>query len=235
LFLSRLLAFFFPITCVVCGNDLPSDDVYRVCSRCRDTIKPLDALVCVKCGQPLDSGGAHCYHCKKGASFHFSVSRSAVRYEGATKKLIHAFKYAHRDYLAHFLGDILVDCVKKHPELSDIDMIMPVPLHWSKRWLRGYNQAEILGERVSAALDKPLISGVLVRRRRGRVQAALDRRQRLENMQGVMAVKDPLQIRGKKIMLIDDVATTCATLEACASALRYAGAGKVVCATVARD
>ncbi|MCX5778157.1 MAG: phosphoribosyltransferase family protein [Elusimicrobia bacterium] len=149
--------------------------------------------------------------------------------------MICAFKYAHRDYAARYLGKLLIDCVEKHPELSDIDSIIPVPLHWSKQWLRGYNQAELLGRILATALDKPLITNTLVRRRRGRVQASLGRQERLKNMQGVMAVKDPLHIHRKKILLVDDVATTCSTLDACAAALKKSGALSVVCVTVARD
>lgn len=233
--LSRLAAFFFPITCAVCGAGLPHNDRYRLCERCRSALRPMDGLVCLTCGVPLDSGGAHCYACRSGARYGFECVRSAVRYEGAARKLIHAFKYGNRDYLARALGTSLVDCVLRHRDILAADVVVPVPMHWTKQWLRGYNQAELLARRVAADMHVPLLPRALKRCRRGKVQAALDRESRKRNVRGLIAARQPSAVRGKRILLIDDVATTCATLDACACALRAAGAHSVVCATVARD
>lgn len=233
--LSRIAAFLFPITCAACGADLPHDDQFRLCPRCRSALRMLDGLVCVTCGVPLDSGGAHCYACRSGACYRFACLRSAVRYEGVARKLIHAFKYGNRDYLTRALGSVLTDCVRRHETILAADIIVPVPMHWTKKWLRGYNQAELLARHAAAELHMPVHTGVLRRRRRGKVQAALDRESRKQNVRNLIAVRDGRPVRGKRILLIDDVATTGATLDACAAALRTAGALAVACATVARD
>lgn len=233
--LSRIASFFFPVTCAACGADLPHDDRFRVCASCRSSLRALDGLVCVTCGVPLDSGGAHCHACRSGARYRFECLRSAVRYEGVARKLIHAFKYGNRDYLSRALGAELATCIRRHEKLLAADSIVPVPMHWTKQWLRGYNQAELLARHAAVELGMPVHTDVLQRRRRGKVQAALDRESRKQNVRNLIVVREPGLVRGKRILLVDDVATTGATLDACASALRAAGARAVVCATAARD
>jgi ComF family protein len=103
-------------------------------------------------------------------------------------------------------------------------MLVPVPLHWWRRWARGYNQSEAIAEGLSDSLGIPVRSGVLKRIRWTKKQAELSATQRYENIHGAFAIRDTEGIRGKRIALVDDVLTTGGTLSECARILRQAGA-----------
>lgn len=232
---ARILSFVFPITCTSCGADLPYDDRLRVCPDCQGKVRAITGLVCVQCGTPLESGGARCYDCKTGKKHHFYANRSAVRYEGVARELIVAFKYRFRDYLQGYLGAMLLACVRAQYRVEEIDIVVPVPMHWTKRLFRGYNQAALLAEHVARGIRRPLAVDALQRRRMTLAQAGLRREERLRNLDTAVIARSDVRVKGKHILLVDDVATTCATLDACARALLNAGAAKVSCATVARD
>lgn len=230
---ERILQLFFPITCTSCGEDLPADDHYRLCGPCGAKITLNTGLVCQKCGVPLPSGGAHCYRCRKNTKTHYAAIRSAAAYDGVLRDLLHKFKYMNRDYLDEFFGAMLVDALTLWKELPPVDAVAAVPLHWTKRLMRGYNQAELLAEKVSLHTGKPLLRRVLSRRRRTKAQYRLSREERRENLRGTFAARGLL--KGTTILLIDDICTTGATIDACAAALKEAGARQVYGLTVARD
>jgi ComF family protein len=231
---EHLLHFVFPITCSVCGRDLPADDYYRICMECMAGIKLINGTRCRTCGVPLPDGGAHCYDCRVRKKRMFALIRSAGVYEGPLRKVIHKFKYTDRDYLKRFLGALLVDAIRVNPELAAVDVVVPVPLHWTKRLRRGYNQAELLAKQVCEYLQKPL-GNVLVRSRSTRSQFLLGREDRARNIAGSFRCRDAGAVRRKTVLLVDDVCTTCATIDACARVLRDSGAKKVYGLTVARD
>ncbi|MHB9155362.1 MAG: ComF family protein [Endomicrobiales bacterium] len=235
MFLKTCLGFFFPVTCAACGAVLPAGDWYRVCARCRGSLPLIAGLQCRKCGLPLPDGGAHCHDCRKAPARHFESIRSCAEYRGAMKDLIHKFKFRNRDYLGRFLGSMLVELVEKQPYRDAIECVLPVPMHRVKRYLRGYNQAELLAEKVAEHLGRPLLRKVLVRKRYTTAQYRLSRAERSENLRDAFLVRDAGPVRGKKLLLIDDICTTGETIERCAAVLRRAGARKVYGLTLARD
>ena len=115
-------------------------------------------------------------------------------------------------------------------------IVVPVPLHWTRRWRRGYNPAALLARGVARELALPILPRALVRRRRGRHQVGLGRRDRLAALAGVFAARPSAarHLRGRSILLVDDVVTTGATLEACAAALRAAGASPITALALTR-
>jgi ComF family protein len=225
----------FPVTCAWCGKDLPRGDYYRLCDACFGEILQIEGLQCKKCGLPLPDGGAHCFDCRTGAKAYFECIRSATKYEGVAKKLIHSFKYAGRDYLERPLGKLIVGLFVKQPFWKEVDCVVEVPMHWLKKYLRGYNQAELLARRLSEATGVAHVSGKLVRQRMTRSQFKLSRDERKKNVDDSFAVNDRSIFKGKTVLLVDDVCTTAATINQCARALRKAGALKVYALTVARD
>jgi ComF family protein len=212
-----------------------ADDHYRLCPDCFRSLKPLEGLLCQRCGLPLPDGGAHCYDCRKNPSAAFDRIRSAGSYGGLLKGLILQFKYQHKDFIVRPLARLLLDALDRAPFPVPVNLVAPVPLHWFKRFRRGYNQAELLAAAVAAHLDKPHLPCLLRRTRYTTAQSRLDRRARRANLAGCFSVRDHAATKGKSVLLIDDVCTTTATIHACAQALKSAGAKTVYGLTVARD
>jgi ComF family protein len=169
-------------------------------------------------------------------------------YGGGLRRLVQTLKFEKFDPLGAVLGGFAAAQVR--PRLRQAiasgaipapDLVVPVPLHWTRRWRRGFNQSLLLASGLAAEMRLPLLTGSLVRRRRGRRQIGLGRRDRLVALAGVFSARRAPRfwsrrraITGRTILLVDDVTTTGATLEACAAALRRAGARAVVGCVVAR-
>lgn len=185
--------------------------------------------MCRRCGAELDSARDAC-GCRNRLRA-LSRLRSAVAYEGPVESLVHHFKYRGWRRLAAPLALLLCDRLVVEGLASS--SVVPVPLHRSRRRQRGFNQAELLARELRRHLGLQAPPGLLVRVRPTPPQVGQDRLHRWENVQGAFAWRGaPLD--GRPLMVVDDVATTGATLEACAAALRAAGAGPVIGATVAR-
>ena len=235
-FISRLTSFFFPITCAGCGAPLPAKDHYRLCPACADSIPLITGLVCVHCGVALPDGGATCFRCRSHPLRHITAIRSCVSYEGLSRDILKRFKYGDRDYLDRFLGRLLLAGFEAHRDLfAYCDIIVPVPLHFLRRLMRGYNQAELLALALAARIEKPVVTDVLRRNEYSRPQFRLGRDERFKNLKNVFSAKKSVKTKGKSILLVDDICTTGATLSYCAAALRGAGASRIFALTVARD
>lgn len=223
----------FPIACVLCGKDLP-EGVRALCSACRTTFPRWTGLSCRVCGAPLPDGGARCHACRhRRRAFRFC--RSFGLYEGSLRKAILLFKYAGREEMADALALCLCEAYYSRPELRRADLVVPVPLHFLKRHSRGFNQSELLAKRFSASVGLPFESKALVRSRWTWAQARLGKEKRKKNVEGAFVVRRSESLVDRRILLIDDVCTTGATLDACAQSLKGAGARTVDVLTVARD
>ena len=192
--------------------------------------------ICAQCGVHLPDGGKHCFRCKKG-KIHFDVVRSFGSFEGPLKELIHKFKYEGKDYLGEDLSFFLLKAWNLYPELKAAEAAVPVPLHGASLRERGYNQAEVLAKHFVLWLQPhPLpCADLLERVRRTETQTRLASRARAKNVESAFTVRDPSAVKGKTILLVDDVCTTCATLNECAITLKGAGARKVFALTLARN
>jgi ComF family protein len=180
----------------------------------------------------LDESG-RCGFCMEGTRG-FDAAYSFGAYEGRLRDLIHLLKYARMRSLDKPLGRLLLRAV---PREEQFDLIIPVPMHWTRKWSRGFNQAESLAGVLSRSMGLPMSSRVLTRGRRTPSQAGLTHVQRRENMAGVFRVAGEARttrVKGRRILLVDDVFTTGATAGACAKALKRAGARSVVLLTLAR-
>jgi ComF family protein len=204
-----------------------------VCADCLREPAPLTAeFFCLNCRTPflnsfpLDSEG-RCMLCRNGGRG-FDEAFCYGAYEGTLRKLIHLFKYSGMRGLARPLGELLADAV---PRDRLFDAVTAVPLHWRRRWQRGYNQSELLGRIFARRRGIPVLR-LLRRGASTRAQAGLSNSQRRENVAGAFVARR--RVAGMRILLIDDVMTTGATASACARALKKAGARSVSVLALAR-
>ncbi len=227
--------------CLACDSPLDRPLDGPVCPACWRSVKPLSPPLCDTCGDALptwrtvDRAAGTCARCRRHPPA-VARARAAGAYEGVLRLVLHALKYERRRTLAVPLAALMR--VRGAAVLHGADVIVPVPLHWRRRRRRGFNQAEDLGRR----LGLPLIRA-LSRVRHTSPQFGLTSVGRLHNVRGAfgpprrrwMGLRrhDP-RIRGACVVLVDDVCTTGATLQACAEVLLDAGAGEVRALTAAR-
>jgi competence protein ComFC len=177
---------------------------------------------------PLDDRGL-CVTCRQGIRA-FDHAYAFGSYEGPLQKLIHLFKYGKVESLARPLGELILRAL---PRDLDVDHVIAIPMHWRKQWQRGFNQAALLAEPVARRYGLKL-SGNLRRVRYTESQASLDEQSRRANLKNSFAVRRPEEITGSRILLVDDVFTTGATLRVAAEVLKNAGASHVTVLTLAR-
>jgi ComF family protein len=215
-----------------------------LCGTCNHLIQWISAPLCTCCGRPFDAplGVDHrCGDCREDPGG-FDRARAAAVYRGAFKALICAYKYQYRVELAVPLSRILWQTLARYWEPQQIDCIVPVPLHNRRLRQRGFNQAELMlrawpdGSQSAGRHQQPPVfwADILVRSRHTRPQIALDRRQRVANMLDAFQLVNPSAIRGCRVLLVDDVLTTGATVNACARVLHKAKAASVEVLTLAR-
>jgi competence protein ComFC len=213
----------FPPRCGVCraGASLLCDD-------CVDELPPADGQRCQRCWMPVPRG-ALCRHCIESPPAYSSI-RAPYVMDGAARRLAHELKYEGMTALAAPMARLMVD----HFDVEDADLVVAVPLHRSRRRARGYNQAEELATRIGALTNVPCDRRAVRRiRPTAPLVKTMHREERAAIMHGAFAGAGD-RIDGARVLLVDDVVTTGATLDACAEALRAAGAREVRCITWAR-
>jgi ComF family protein len=198
------------------------------CDTCRAAVQPVEPPWCEKCGEPNTPG--LCSKCRAQV-MQIEQIRSVAVFLGPLRQGIHRFKYEKLSSLADPFGAMLADYWRANHLTAD--WLIPVPLHPSRERDRGYNQSNLLGQRLAAQVGVPVISKGLRRTRVTAVQMELNAVQRKENVSGAFACADQ-RVRGARVIIIDDVCTTGATLEACAVALLKTGAVSVMGLTLAR-
>ncbi len=235
--LQTVLHVLFPTNCTICEKPLRTALVPFFCQFCWDSQAPLSGPCCPRCGQPFASpvALAHspthtCKTCRQRPPA-FNQAWSIFPYQPPLKEAIGLFKYRGKLALAGPLSHLLLQHL---PPLPPIDLIMPVPLHPKRLQEREFNQSAVLAHRLSRQLRLPLVLGTLTRHRQTAPQTSLKKKERLANVRGAFVVPHPVTIHEKRILLIDDVMTTGATLHECAKTLRQAGSGPVYGLTLAR-
>jgi ComF family protein len=234
-FAEKAFCGLFPDDCRVCGKPLHEISRIPVCGDCLRRPAAIAAdYYCVDCKTPflnrfpLDEKG-RCSLCRLGLTG-FDTVYTFGSYEDTLRELIHLFKYNQVRPLARPLGALLARAI---PREHRFDLIIPMPLHWKKRWSRGYNQSELLAREVSRRWGVP-VSKTVRRVKATAPQAGLSNSKRRLNVRGAFRITKGANLKGLWVLLIDDVLTTGATAGACASVLKRAGASHVAVAAVAR-
>lgn len=230
---TSILSWVIPPTCPVCRVQMTQVDA--LCQVCWQGLVFVTAPHCQGCGWPLvyDDGVSLCLACMN-QSRPFVTGRSAFCYEGIIRDLILRFKHNNAVYLVPFFVRWLL--IAGSDLFNKVDYIVSVPLHRWRLWRRGYNQSTLLARSLARQAGLVCLTNVLIRKRRTESQSHKTKRQRQKNIQGAFAIKKEKQylIKGKRVLLIDDVWTTGATLSESALALKRAGAKEISVLTLAR-
>lgn len=233
---QQLLDLLFPPRCVSCGA---SGAV--LCAQCLASMRAPEPPLCHRCGRSLAASppaqsARLCPFCESGGEIpHLDGLRAAGVYEGAVRQAILALKFRGQRRVARPLANLLAACYAR--EALSADLIVPIPLHSSRRRERGYDQARLIAQPLAAQLHIPVRTDLLVRQRATRAQMTLSRSERLTNVAGAFALTSPAAssvLAGKRVLLVDDVTTTGSTLDAAARALRGANPAAIWGLAVAR-
>lgn len=229
----RIFSLIYPRICVVCEAELPGDLPGWICPRCIAGLPWIPPPVCLECGAPLETGAepdpvcAVCRARRRG----FDRAASGLRYSAAARDIVQRLKYQRQLYIAPVLADAVVYAWRNFLDAAPVDMIVPVPLYPRKQREREFNQAEEIAVRAAPAIGAPVRSRALRRIRDTRTQTDLNAAARRDNVKNAFAAAD---VRGRVLLLVDDVFTTGSTLSECARVLRKAGARRILVATAAR-
>ncbi len=231
------LALLYPRVCQLCGQHRATRAEGFVCPHCWRQVRFIRPPFCERCGLPFDGNLSTPFECSncKDMELHFRSARSAVTAKGVTLEVIHRYKYNGALWFEEFLADLLLREALPALRTERWDCVVPVPLHPTKQREREFNQAERLATPLARALGVPLRRNLLQRVLPTVTQTRLSRAERAANVRRAFAARPGQRLAaGARVVLVDDVLTTGATTNACAVALREAGAADVCVWTVAR-
>jgi len=224
----------YPPVCTLCGGKTRASEY--LCERCEAKATPIVAPFCQQCSEPFEGAIATAFTCANCAhrTIYFDAAVAAYRGRGIVRQIIHDFKYGRQIHLRHLVARWLYAAFDdERLRGREFDMIVPVPLHPARQRERGFNQANLLAELLTAQISIPS-KPVLKRVRYTTTQTALDRAERMENLHNAFRLRRNANVRGLRVLLIDDVLTTGSTLSECARILKRSGAISVHAATAAR-
>jgi len=238
---EALASLVFPAPCRICAQILDTGNRLPFCHACLRALRQeLPEPLCDRCGLPIVStavtGGIskpQCHLCRNQV-YDFDFARSFGAYTPSMARAILLLKYSDVTPIGAWLAQQLAALVSRQPQEFAADGVVPVPLDRGRLRERGYNQAELIAKPLAGLLGIPFRSYLLVRTRPRPNQLRLTRRERWETVRGAYATQETAQVDKLRVLLVDDVFTTGATLDACSRALRRAGAARVACLTVAR-
>ncbi|MBN1518075.1 ComF family protein [Candidatus Sumerlaeota bacterium] len=233
-FASDVLALAFPRICPVCGGRVADDFLDAiVCESCRSKLQRALPPHCERCGRP--DVVHHAYCCSlMNTGLHFDQARAYCLFEDYARRVVHDMKFNQRRELAEPMAGMMARAWIERLEERRYDCLIPVPLHPSRRHARGYNQSDLLAERLGDMLDMPVDCWNLERRRNTRPQSSLRPQEKVENVRGAFTLDKPERVKGCEMLLIDDIITTGSTANECARVLREAGAVRIDVLTFAR-
>jgi ComF family protein len=232
-----LLDLVYPQDCISCGAGPIVSDGSCLCSACRAALPRIGRWQCSHCGDELGphaGGESACRSCARHRGLYFRGTAAVCRYEDVARQMVWKLKYRGDIRAVPWMGRELYGKLVEKDWFLQVEAMIPVPLHWRRLVQRRFNQSELLARAISSAAGTEVLPRALWRRKHTAPQVALDRLRRAENVQGVFRLRRPERVKGRVVLLVDDVMTTCATAEACSRTLLDGGAKTVYVAVYAR-
>src|SRR5438046_6706931 len=232
--LRAIVSLLYPPVCTVCATIVAPSDY--LCAKCEEKMVRIVPPFCARCSEPFEGAIIGAFTCANCAhrTIHFDAAVAAYRSRGIVRQIVHTFKYGRQTYLRHLVAGWLYAALDdERLRNRRFDIVIPVPLHRTRQRERGFNQASLLAELLSAQISiqsKPLLERI----RYTTTQTALDRTERMENLHNAFRLRKNTNVRDLRVLLIDDVLTTGSTLNECARILKCTGAISVHPATAAR-
>ncbi len=218
---QMLMNFLFPSVCCFCGEITAYDRA--VCVHCRETVSPIGGVTCTACG--MERGFCSCS--ERPTEYERCVA--SFYYEDLPKQGVLLLKYGETPYISRYLSAYMAKQTAARLQGTRLDMVVAVPMHRLKRRARGYNQAEMLARPLAKRLGIRFCKDVLTQFRENKSQHLQQREARAKNVAGIYRLGKSASIKGKTILLVDDILTTGATLRECARVLMSGGAKAVYC------
>lgn len=228
--LNDLLDFVFPPECLVCECRLARNEHF-FCDKCRELADDIEYSICPSCRGEIEKVKVGCRSCRDRNPI--TVIWACGSFDQFYRPIVHGIKYHSLIPLARVMSDMIVSRIDQAEAFRLLDVIVPIPLHWTRQRDRGFNQSEMLANELGESLGIPVFPKALTRIRKTLDQTGLSAEARLENMKGAFRVKNADQIVKKRALLVDDVTTTGATLNEAARVLRDAGCRNVYAAVIA--
>ncbi|CDD34621.1 amidophosphoribosyltransferase [Roseburia sp. CAG:309] len=220
-----LMTLVFPHKCAACGKTMSGKRVEMLCETCDRQLHRITEPRCKRCSKPIaDITQELCEDCSQ-REYVVSSGKALYLYDERMQQVIRQFKYEGCFEIGNYFAERMAEAFGDWIQREKMEMIMPVPVHRKRLRFRGFNQAAVLAERLGECLGMPVLSDLLIRTEDTKPQKTLDMHKRIANLQKGFAVTKP--VVGKRILLVDDIYTTGATLEACGKVLKKAGSEKI--------
>ena len=234
---AAMVDLLYPPHCVMCALDV-SNQTERTafCPSCRMELGRSQSPTCPRCAMPCpaaDEANGPCPTCRS-RSFRFAQARTLGPYDGPLRQAVRKMKHSAHEPLAAALGRRLLDCVQGRPFPEPPELVAPIPMHWLRRFWRGTNPPETIAGGLANELGLPFAADLLICRRLLKNQSSLSHDERRRNVRRAYRASGRFNIQGARVLLVDDVITTGATMHEAARALRKAGAAAVYAVAVAR-
>lgn len=218
-------------SCISCGREILDGTKYQLCKKCEDKIDKIDGNTCFKCGEKLYGENLLCDYCKN-FDYKFDENKSICYYAEVSASIIKSLKYGGKKYFAKHIAEFM--CEDKD-YFGGVDYITFVPMSKKNKRARGFNQAEEIAVEISKLMNIPVIK-FIDKVKEHKHQAGLNQKQRLENLKGTFEIfeENSKEIKGKVVLIVDDVFTTGATLSECSKILKTKKPAKVKTITFAK-
>ncbi len=229
--LSSITDYALPHRCATCS--VLTENSNGLCSKCFSRLNFIASPYCDICGVSFDfemEERLSCGNCIVEAP-KYDLGRALFKFDNESKGVIHAFKYNDQTIYAKMFAKLLL--ARYRAEVADVDLIVPVPMNRFKRIFRNYNPPQILSKEISKILALPMAPDLLIKTKWTKAQTALSKIERVRNLRNSLKINKKYDIKGKKILLVDDVRTTGTTANTCAKLLKKAGANQVNLLTIA--
>lgn len=223
---NGIIELVYPISCLGCGY--PCGEL--ICAECREGLELIKDSLCLKCGKPTIRPVDECRECS-GKRLPFDILRSVGVHAGPLREVVHNLKYGNGIRSARLLSGFMVELINRSG--FEAEFITFVPVHRKTMGERGYNQALLLALQLSSKISKPVID-TMVKIRHTVEQNSLPLKERGTNLKRAFLLKKNIDIKGKNVILIDDVYTSGATIKEASRVLKKAGASKIIAVTVTR-